>query len=721
MPGEQSVHSDEASVPFQFSMLLNMHTHKELSSNFRKILEKPSPNSTYSLRSEILSGTDSHKGYRTKTHRTSSHKRHRSRPHKERELDVTPDATILQARQLTRLLAHDEIEAVGLRRALSQASERLDQENRRAADAETRAREAEARVLALQAARHAAQVDAQREQETLKAYQAQLEVARSEILRAQKELDTMAAEKERAEEEAARERSKARAIAKEVEIQRARELGREEGKNQGYAEGRKDGWHLGNQQGIKAAYKEMMYYDGASIDSGGSVTPPLPGSGQPPLVTPSFPSPETRSAVLPAPSRPMPTSDKVSATNLRATSIRTGTPQASHKRSGSLTMSIKSRRRVNSDPKPPSLNGLSGSASAHLDNTLERIENATRPTSRISRSPSRERMSPVSVHNLPSTPRHTPSSPLPEGYIPLQENDRVSLPPPHMLDPPPSPRAPTIPPLSPHTPSMPLPPALMNDLTHGLQPPSPRGNAAPTITVQEPTPPEPLMTMPVPHPAPALPSVVTESNVKPSKVLARDSAARGASPPLPPLPVSGMERPNKGKQRQRMGPPRAGTGLHAPGRSSPSDTSTEFSQFEIVEQPERVRVVGMGRGNASQLSIIMEGGSTAAESPEPERFPTPQIRNAPATRDLPSRGHSPTPTQGIFNDPREYAEFSSPPLSPTGLAHRRIVAEQLRYSPSDDNRNPARSQRDDVSVLRCPRITFECETFVPGFHQVYDN
>lgn len=673
-------------IPFIACILTSLF----YSSNFRKILEKPTPDSTYLFRSEIISDADSHKAYRTKIHGTPSHKRHRSRTHKERGVgSSTAETTLLQARQLSRLLVHDELEVVGLRKVLLQTSERLEQENRRAAEAETRAREAEARILALQAARHAAQADAQREQETLKAYQAQLEVARSEILRAQKELDNMAAEKERAEDEAARERSRARAIARDVEIQQALEKGREEGKVQGFVDGRDEGWQLGTQQGFKEAYREMMYYDNASVSSHSSATPPpLVVSSQPPGT--SLRSTASRSSVPPPLSAPMAASDNISMNKPRATSTRSATSRTTRRRSESIALSAKSRIRVNSDPQPPSpIIGSQDTLGHRARRSLDRAEDISRPTSRrLSLSVSREQISPIPIQNRPSTPRHGPSSPLPGGYIPLQENGRVSLPPPHELDPPPP---------SPHTPTIPLPPTLGIDVPQTLQSLTPGGSAAPTITVQEPTPPEPSVTMPEPHPAPAQPNVVTESNVRPSKVLARDFVTRAESPPLPALPTSAGDRHNKGKQRQRMGLPRAGTGLHAPGRSSPSDTSTEFSQFEIVEQPERVRGVGMGRGNPSQLSVIMEGGSTAAESPEPERFPTPQqARNVPPPRrEFPS---DVPPSQGIINDPREYAEFSELPLSPTQLARRRVIADQLRHSPSGDNKNVARSIRDDVSA-----------------------
>ena len=666
MPGEQSVHTDEACV--HLSSILMSLIDIRYSSRFRKILEKSSIDSSFSPRTELLSDADSHKGRRTKP-RTSSHRRHRSRPHKEHGLESTTDTTLLQARQLTRLLAHDEFEVVGLRKVLLQTSERLDQESRRATEAETRAREAEARVLAMQAARHAAQADAQREQQTLKAYQTQLEVARNEIQVAQRELDSLAAAKDRAEDDAARERAKARAIAKEIEVQQARDLGREEG------------WKLGARQGYKQAYKGLKYYEDVSVSSR-SVSPP----GQQPRAT-SMSSMASLSAVPPVIPVATSTRDDGSQDRSRATSTRTVTAHASHRRSGSLAQSVRSRNRGNSDPKPPSNAGdatpRSVRTSIHVDTNIRRT------SSRLSPAVSPEQLSPIPVQNRPSTPRHGSSSPLPGGYIPLQENGRVSLPPPHELDPPPP---------SPHSPAIPLPPVLDNGFPQNLQAPDNNVYAAPTITVQEPTPPEPSMAMPEPDPAPA--SVVVESNIKPSKVLARDFATRGESPPLPPLPAPGLDRPNKGKQRQRTGPPRAGTGLHAPGRSSPSDTSTEFSQFEIVEQPERVRVTG--RGNGSQLSVILEGGSTSAESPEPERFATPQMRIPPTTRA--PEVLATAPGQGILNDPREYAEFADSPLSPKQLAQRRAIAEQLRNSPLGENRNIARSTRDDVSVSSATSI-----------------
>ncbi|KAF8590694.1 hypothetical protein K439DRAFT_43033 [Ramaria rubella] len=712
MPGEQSVYSDEAS-------------------DFRKILERPSPNSSYSFRTELLSDADSHKGHKSKPHKSSSHRRHRSRSHRDRS--GAADVTALDARHLTRLFARDEAEAIEMRKVLIRTSERLEQESRRAAEAETRAREAEARVLALQAARQTAQANALREQEALKAYQAQVETARNEILRAQKELNIMAAEKERAEVEAANERSKARAMAKEMEIQLALEQGRREGKTQGFVDGRKEGWHLGT----KHAYKEI-FRDEAGLSSRSTMTPPFTSAGQQPTTstTTTASAPQPTAGNMPEPVRmpepvtipepvrmpepvtmpepvrmPEPVTipepitmpvPMIPQTKPTVTSTRTATPHTTHKRSGSLTQTSKSHTRVDSEFELPSLHAGAGPSPEPALVRNARYEDVPRPKSaRLTPSPSQERLSPIPIHNAIPSPRHSPVSPLPGGYIPLQENGRVSLPPPHELDPPPP---------SPHSPSMPLPPQINNYRApppQNLVPPGVPTNA-PSITVQEPTPPEPFP-MPEPHLSPN-PNVSAENNSRSNRGLGRN-IARGESPPLPPLPPGATGVPtgrlNKGKQRQRTGPPRAGTGLHVPGRKSPSDTSTEYSQFDIFEDED-----APSKFDRTQLSVIMEGSSVGG-SPEPESDPRltnltrnssmkspSRSRESPLSRsplNIPGQG----PGQGILNDPLEYAEYADlngATLTPTQLAHRREVAEQLRHSPSEEAiRNQARSIRDDVS------------------------
>ena len=699
MPGEQSVHSDEVCVCTHSLTSCIISITSPSSSNFRKILEKSSPNSTFSLRSELLSDPDSPKAQRSKTHGTS-HRRHRS--HRERDRERGVDGAVLATRQLSRLLVHDELDAAKTREVLFKTAERLEQESRRANDAEGRAREAEARALALQATRQTAQAEALREQETLKAYQAQLEIARDTIHRAQKELDSMAADRERAEEEAAKERSKARTMAKEIEIQRALEQGRREGKNQGFVDGRKEGWYLGTRDGRMEALKEMMYYDDVgSVTSHDSIVPPPTSSRQPPPASRMSMTSTRSAAAAPPPVAANPPTPIHDTQSPPPTTAWTATPQTSHKRSGSFTQKIKARLRGNSDPRPPSGPIPDVMPAAPPPRTVMTPEHLADPTrsGRLTPSNSRERMSPTPVYNPPPSPRHPPTSPLPGGYIPLQENGRVSLPPPHELDPPPP---------SPHSPALPLPE--LNDplASPSLQPPNYRANVAPTITVQEPTPPEPApMSMPEARPAPPPSRAVAENNVKPSKVLARDQAflTHSESPPLPPLPT---ERLSKGKQRQRGGPPRAGTGLHAPGRSSPSDTSTEFSQFDIVEQPERVRGLGLGR-NGSQLSIILEGGSTAAESPEPlQQHRTPRMASGSLIRERPLEGPPPASNLGILNDPMEYGDLQDIPLTPSQLAHRRIIAEQLRGPISEvEPRSGIRSARDDVDASsRSMRLTF---------------
>ena len=139
------------------------------------------------------------------------------------------------------MLAHEHLDAIEMRKVLVKTSDRLEQESRRAQQAEARAREVEARAIELAAQHKIFEQHILREQDLRRAYEAQVQVAKQEIIRAQKELDSMAASKHRAEEEAARERSHARQVRQEVEIQRALEAGRQQGYNQGYDRGIRHG------------------------------------------------------------------------------------------------------------------------------------------------------------------------------------------------------------------------------------------------------------------------------------------------------------------------------------------------------------------------------------------------------------------------------------------------------------------------------------------------
>ncbi|KAF8519731.1 hypothetical protein BU17DRAFT_89571 [Hysterangium stoloniferum] len=200
---------------------------------------------------------------------TSAHSSsHRRVARKERGHCIDAGDTLQDSRQLARLLAHDQVEATEMRRALVKVTDQLEEERKRTADAEARALAAETHVVELRTAKQVLLAEVQRDRETLKTYQIQVEVARKEITHAQQEINRLAAEKYRAEEEAARERSKSRQIQKEFEIGLAIERGR----RQGYLDGREEGWRQAGYS-MGGGRGEDEYYNGDEVDVEGE--PPL--------------------------------------------------------------------------------------------------------------------------------------------------------------------------------------------------------------------------------------------------------------------------------------------------------------------------------------------------------------------------------------------------------------------------------------------------------------
>lgn len=129
------------------------------------------------------------------------------------------------------------MEAKKLRKVLVVTLERLDNETRRAQEAERRALELAQRFKMVNDARNVAQQGLDRAHAELRLYKIQLENAQREIDRGSDLLRDIEAQRDSAEASAARARSTARRLKEEQLVLKAREEGRKEGYREGLERG----------------------------------------------------------------------------------------------------------------------------------------------------------------------------------------------------------------------------------------------------------------------------------------------------------------------------------------------------------------------------------------------------------------------------------------------------------------------------------------------------
>lgn len=767
-------------------------------------------NSTFSVSTDIADD-DSHKHNRLRA--TKTHKR-RSRKDKEKDLKA------YGVRDVARLL-QEEREALKLRTLLEQTAERLQSESKRAGDAEIRAREAESRMLEVLHATRDTQRDVLRDREVLRAYQAQVEAAKNEILKAQKELDSLAEEKYKAEQEAAKERSKYRQLQKEVEVKQALERGRLEG----FVDGRTEGWNLGKEyaRGRGRTWRDAEYYSEGEEDSASIIT--SGSTGPPPLTGPPF-EPFRSNGQAPAASHPSQASVTMPVPDIRSDAPpatrnlpRSMTPH-SHRRVANAMQSPKSRASGKSHrrsslsvsmpvPQPapgPGPSGLRQNTLSTEDDSQSvksprvfstktplrpssRHSSARDPSTRPDVVPPRARTplnggpalipsspaasqsnQPFQPHMQPSqssdftqparqqtptfgmppsqdlppirpipsprprTPSHSPIAPLPSGFIPvLDENGRISLPPPHEVDPyPPSPTAPPQEnlPVDQHSHRSPFqPPVNMNAHFNGTSPVT----IEPDIQTQQPLEPPGFPSPNLAQPPPAQDFTIP---VPRSPWHQAQSFAAPGGPELG-FPSSPVGRSSPRAERRSPRTPVMSTSV----RNSPMQTlNDQFNNIDLAadlfEPDENGQIPGTEGYTTSRgagfrpLSAIPEGGSTTAESPKyasrnasaasfrvqvPKSSQYPlaggsSLYNKPQPP-IPSKspvmmGHSPYNTlpngvglpgnHAIYDDPREYEDLVDlPNVSPS----RRDLADYLRPAPSDVDQ-----LRDDVSPVKTSRI-----------------
>ena len=150
----------------------------------------------------------------------------------------------LSPRMLAHVLARKERDSKQLHQLLKLTLAKLDEQSKRATDAERRATECLVRARAAMDARAQSDADAAAARTELALYKMQLEQAQREINRAQEYLDGLEARRHDAEQDAAR----ARSVARKLQEERSVEAAREQGKQLGFNEGLRQGILLGRRE-----------------------------------------------------------------------------------------------------------------------------------------------------------------------------------------------------------------------------------------------------------------------------------------------------------------------------------------------------------------------------------------------------------------------------------------------------------------------------------------
>ncbi|KZT40099.1 hypothetical protein SISSUDRAFT_1044705 [Sistotremastrum suecicum HHB10207 ss-3] len=287
-----------------------------------------------------------------------------------------------ERRDRERLLLYEQRETKFLRSELIDKVTLVEAEMARANEAESRLRE-------LIVAKKAAVAEAARANEELQLYKIQLGNANKEIQKAQLEYNKVAEQRNVAQESAAKVKQELRLLKEERLLEEARNQGREEGLRQGYEEGREEGRMEEREKALRA-FDRLLRRDGSDRGALESILSQRENYFQ------SDPAgPSTRERERPS----------------RYQNISRNTDR--------------SEATIAEDPREI------------IDEPLPAI--TTEPPD-IDR---RDMVSPPrSVHNEVLSPRPHGEH-LPDGYIPTSAQGRISLPPPHEIDPSPglSPRS----------------------------------------------------------------------------------------------------------------------------------------------------------------------------------------------------------------------------------------------------------------------------------------
>ena len=290
-------------------------------------------------------------------------------------------------RDVAHILVNRERDMADLKRAMYTLSEQLKAERQRADAAEAKTREVLGLFKTANEAKIAAEQDAARANEGLRLYKLQYENAQEEIRRAQKLIDSLEAQRMDAEEAAAKARSTARKLKEEKIIMQAREEGRRQGIEEGMAQGRvmgyEEGRAAGYEHGRAAAERE---FTSAPVTEMDYETPRAREYAPPHVSRPSTSEDSLPPPVMPDFAQPMDNPEPIPP--LVTTPVRIPTP--------SETIPVEQPV-----PEPAAIRS-------------------------------------ISIRNSMFSPTHAAVDIPPDGWIPsLDEDNRIRLPPPHEMAPPP--------------------------------------------------------------------------------------------------------------------------------------------------------------------------------------------------------------------------------------------------------------------------------------------
>ncbi|KAI0767623.1 hypothetical protein C8Q74DRAFT_1318193 [Fomes fomentarius] len=318
---------------------------------------------------------------------------------------ILPGAT---SKLFSHLMPRDHHDSRSLRTALGVMTERMENEKRRADDAERRVLEVLRKLRGAHEATMLAQAEASRAKEELTLYKYRLEDAQREITRANELIGELEQQKLEAEAEAARARSTARRYREQQLVERARQEGRE----QGYLEGLNQGKEIGYQEATEEEEPRERTYAMPTVEE-------VPDEEEPPRIVPG----QYRSHT-PGPAE-----------------IRVRTPAPEY-RSQTPGLSTLSNGRVTPPPRrSPSRHACRNAGAASRPRSLDNGESV---------------FAPIPIHEPAPSPVHPPVDIPPDGYIPYADREeQIYLPPPHELsrpitpaEPPPAP-APVMHPVQP--------------------------------------------------------------------------------------------------------------------------------------------------------------------------------------------------------------------------------------------------------------------------------
>ncbi|KAH9848096.1 hypothetical protein C2E23DRAFT_740120 [Lenzites betulinus] len=344
----------------------------------------------------------------------------------------------------SRLMSREYQDTRSLRTIIAVTTERLESETRRADDAERRLLEVLRKLRAAHEATMLAQADAARAKEELTLYKYRLDDAQREISRAQEIINELEQEKQEAEAEAARARSTARRYREQQLMAHAREEGRQQGFEEGFSRGQNMGYQEAVEDGGDQRVEDSRYQKRPVLveeveDEESEVAPSRYRAGTP--------APDLRSRT--------PASDVRSRTP--ASVPRAQTPGPSRRPPSRMTMSRESRR------DPPHVSDTAHFAPILPVPTFATPLNMPSPSHSRAGTPAHMPLpssrpindgdvpEPIPIHGPVPSPMHPPVNMPPDGWIPYEDaNGEISIPPPHELSRPVTPRSPS--------PALPAPP-----------------------------------------------------------------------------------------------------------------------------------------------------------------------------------------------------------------------------------------------------------------------